>query len=342
LGIRPGRGWRDTDVWLDPDDVEWFGELSRKVRAAVSPQPLLVGTDGTAIAWPGLAQPPIPLARPADVRRRRPSPSRSRRLATRLFPTAVALTAVPAGVTMLLVSRAAEPPAALPAPQPARAAPAPGLVPDELAPVTAAAAIVEPAAAEAAVPEPAAAAAAEPAADAPRIRWRTSYAVGVPHAGRLVDGVRLPVRGADWVTWDPVLERVPNRANRLVGTDALVRMVVDVIGAYRVAHPNAPKVVIGDLSRRSGGEIDEHVSHENGLDVDVYFPRRDGKLRPPRTVAQVDLRLAQDLLDRFVAAGAQMVFVGYSIPLHGRSGVVVRWPNHDNHMHVRISAAPSR
>ena len=107
--------------------------------------------------------------------------------------------------------------------------------------------------------------AAEPAAqrpDKPAIAWRDSQAVGVPHNGRLVNGVRLPVAGPDWVTWDPVLHHVPNRATRLAGTDTLVRLVLGVIGEYRLAHPKAPKVVIGDLSGVRGGDVDEHVSHE--------------------------------------------------------------------------------
>jgi murein endopeptidase len=334
MGARPRRGWRDTDVWLDPDDVEWFGDLSRKMRAAVLPQPLLAGIDGGAVAWPGVAAPPIPVAKPVPVRRRRPGPSRGQKLATRLLPTVAALAAVPMGVTLLFESRDVQPVSLPPTAEPARASTASSAATDALAPASVAPVVI--AEAPAAEP-PAATAASEQAAAVPRIRWRASVAVGVPHAGQLVDGVRLPVKSADWVTWDPVLHRVPNRANRMYGTDALVRMVLDVVAAYRVSHPSAPRVVIGDLSRIHGGDIDEHVSHENGLDVDIYYPRRDGKLRPPRTVAQVDTRLAQDLLDRFVAAGAQVVFVGQSTSLRGPGGVVVPYPNHDNHMHVRIS-----
>jgi murein endopeptidase len=81
---------------------------------------------------------------------------------------------------------------------------------------------------------------------------------------------------------------------------------------------------------------DEHVSHQNGLDVDVYFPRLDGALRAPVSADQIDHRLAQDILDRFVAAGAQMVFVGYSTALRGPSGVVVPYAGHEYHMHVRF------
>ena len=77
---------------------------------------------------------------------------------------------------------------------------------------------------------------------------------------------------------------------------------------------------------------------ENGLDLDVYYPRKDGRELPPATVNQVDARLSQDLLDRFVTAGASVVFVGYSVPLRGQAGVVVPYANHDNHMHVRIGA----
>jgi murein endopeptidase len=94
--------------------------------------------------------------------------------------------------------------------------------------------------------------------------------------------------------------------------------------------------VVGDISREGGGPIDDHASHQNGLDVDVYFPRRDHKLLAPTTHDQINLRLAQDLLDRFLAAGAQVIFVSPSTGLHGPAERVVPWPGHDYHMHVRF------
>jgi murein endopeptidase len=172
---------------------------------------------------------------------------------------------------------------------------------------------------------------------APAIAWHKSRAIGLPYSGRLIAGVQLPVEGPGWVTWDPVRDRVPNRVNRLYGTDTLVRLVLRVIGEYHTAHPSAPPVVIGDLSHPRGGDIDEHVSHENGLDVDVYYPRLDRRALSPTAVDQIDLRLAQDLLDRFLAAGVQVVFVGQHVDLHGPSDRVVPYPEHDNHMHVRLA-----
>jgi murein endopeptidase len=174
------------------------------------------------------------------------------------------------------------------------------------------------------------------------IAWRRSRAEGLPMAGRLVRGVQLPEQGPDWFTWDPVLKRSPNRPWRRWGTDRLVRTLLRVLREYRGAHPAAPRLGIGDLSRRHGGRFDErfgglgHASHQNGLDVDVYYPRKDGLERRPYRPDQVDRVLAQDLVDRFTAAGAQYMFVGPRIGLHGRRGVVEELVHHDDHVHVRI------
>jgi len=177
-----------------------------------------------------------------------------------------------------------------------------------------------------------------------RIAWRRSRALGLPHAGRLVRGVRLPASGAHFVTWDPIRRRSPNRPWRRHGTDRLVRMVLRVASGYASAQPRAPRLVVGDLSRPRGGDFGVryggigHSTHQNGLDADVYLPRRDGRERAPRRVAQVDLRRSQELVDRFVKAGAAAVLVGPRTGLKGPPGVVKPWPNHDDHLHVRLPA----
>jgi murein endopeptidase len=176
-----------------------------------------------------------------------------------------------------------------------------------------------------------------PALRDPGIQWRHSRALGTPSAGRLVRGVQLPASGSRFFTWDPLLHRRPDRPGRRWGTDLLVRKVVRVVAGYAASYPFAPRLGIGDLSRRFGGPFGpRHASHQNGLDVDVYYPRRDRRERPPRVAAQIDRRLAQDLVDRFVAAGAVVVFVGPNTGLTGPPDVVqVLW-NHDNHLHARF------
>jgi murein endopeptidase len=146
-------------------------------------------------------------------------------------------------------------------------------------------------------------------------------------------------------TWDPVLRRSPDRPWRRFGTARLVRTLLDVIDSYAAAHPHAARVGIGDLSRPHGGDFGPrfgglgHVSHQNGLDADVYYPRRDGRERAPRRVGQIDRRLAQDLVDRFVRAGAQVIFVGPSTRLRGPAAIVRVLAHHDDHLHVRLPPA---
>lgn len=177
----------------------------------------------------------------------------------------------------------------------------------------------------------------------PRIEWRESRALGLPWAGRLVDGVRLPEAGRDFFTWDPVRKVSPSRVWRRVGTDRLLRTLLRVAGEHRAANPGSPRVAIGDLSRPRGGDfgprygLPGHVLHQNGLDADVYYPRRDRRERPPRRPAQIDRALAQDLVDRFVAAGAEKVFVGPRTGLAGPPAVVQPLAHHDNHLHVRLA-----
>ena len=169
------------------------------------------------------------------------------------------------------------------------------------------------------------------------VHWRDSRALGSPAGGSLARGVQLPPGGATFFTWDPLRHRRPDRAWRRWGTDGLVRLVLRVAAVYAAQHPGAPRLGVGALSRPRGGWFGpRHVSHQNGLDVDVYYPRLDRRERPPTTVAQIDLPLAQALVDLFVQAGATRVFVGPTTGLAGPPAVVQVLEGHDNHLHVRI------
>jgi murein endopeptidase len=176
----------------------------------------------------------------------------------------------------------------------------------------------------------------------PPIAWRDSRALGLPFAGRLVDGVQLPAEGVNFWTYDWGTGLSPNRPWRRWGTDRLVQTLLDVIGEYRAANPGAPRVGIADLSRTHGGPFGKnfgglgHASHQNGLDADILYPRVDRLERHPESPAVVDTALSQDLVDRFVGAGAVYVFTGPSLPLRGPRKVVMKLRHHDDHLHVRI------
>jgi murein endopeptidase len=176
----------------------------------------------------------------------------------------------------------------------------------------------------------------------PQIDWQLSRPKGLWFAGRLANGVQLPAEGPDWFTFDPVLKVSPNRGWRRWGSDRLMRTLLGVVADYRYDHPDAPRVGIGDLSRPHGGPFGPeygglgHASHQNGLDADVYYPRLDGTERRAYKPALIDRQRAQELLDRFLAAGALVVFVGPHSGLHGPHRRVVPLIHHDDHMHVRL------
>ena len=177
----------------------------------------------------------------------------------------------------------------------------------------------------------------------PAVRWRRSRVVGGPGGGRLERGVLLPYEGEHHFTYDGVLRRKPNRAWRRWGSDKLIRMLLGVLDRYATLYPDAPRVGVGDLSRPGGGPFGPeyggigHMTHQNGLDVDVYYPRKDRREEEPQAVEQIDRDLAQALVDLFVAAGAQTIFVGEHTRLRGPRRVVRELVHHDDHLHIRIS-----
>jgi hypothetical protein len=69
----------------------------------------------------------------------------------------------------------------------------------------------------------------------------------------------------------------------------------------------------------------------------VLYPLRSGAEAEARGVREIDRRLAQDLLDRFVAAGAVKVYVGSDTGLGGPDEIVSSRARHDTHMHIQLS-----
>jgi murein endopeptidase len=178
-------------------------------------------------------------------------------------------------------------------------------------------------------------AAAQPAAGAtlPDCHRHPSRSIGTPGNGRLVDGVRFPASGADHFPWNFREQRIGGSGRTRWGNCHVVRAVLRGLAAYHRRNPHAPRVAVGDMGRRHGGDIDGHSTHENGRQIDLYFPRRDRKLREPHTVAQVNLKLSSELVRAMLDAGAYRVLIGpdIHIPTPPR---VMRWPHHDDHLHA--------
>jgi Penicillin-insensitive murein endopeptidase len=174
-----------------------------------------------------------------------------------------------------------------------------------------------------------------------------SRAVGRPSRGRLVDGVQFPDETEYAFTWEFPTETTPSPGWRRWGTEKLVLTAQCVLAAYGDRHPERARVGVADLSRPRGGSFGRryagglgHASHQNGLDVDILDPRWDLCECPAEGWADVDYEATQELIDAFVRAGAEYIFVSPSLYsrrlLHGPRGVVIPLRFHDTHLHVRI------
>lgn len=103
-----------------------------------------------------------------------------------------------------------------------------------------------------------------PAARVEEHRPLSALSVGSPNEGRLVGGVALePGR---------YIRIVPAYASTGArwGLPALVELLDRAARRVAARYPGAVTSV-GDLSRRGGGDLDRHHSHESGRDADVAF-----------------------------------------------------------------------
>jgi murein endopeptidase len=169
--------------------------------------------------------------------------------------------------------------------------------------------------------------------DLPDCERHRSISIGPPGNGRLVNGVLFPATGPHHFAWNFRQQRIGGSDRTRWGHCHVVRAVLRGLAAYRARNPHAPLVAVGDMSMRRGGEIDGHSTHENGRQIDLYYPRRDRKLREPHTVAQVDPRLTRELVRAVLNAGAHQILIGRKIRM-STPPRVIRWPNHDDHLHA--------
>jgi peptidoglycan hydrolase-like protein with peptidoglycan-binding domain len=140
---------------------------------------------------------------------------------------------------------------------------------------------------------------------------------------------QLPASGTGFYSYAP--------ASRRYGIPETIRALQQISAAWAAAHPTGPRVGFGDISKQGGGPISGHKSHQNGVDVDIRLMRKDGKEEPTVYQASNYSRpLTQELINLIRANGVLRVqYIFFNDP---QARGVSKWPNHDNHLHVRFYA----
>jgi len=180
-----------------------------------------------------------------------------------------------------------------------------------------------------------------------------AYAIGQPGAGCVQGAVALPLHGTGWLVVHP--ER-----HREFGHPSLIAYLRRLAA---LAHKDKLGLLaVGDLGQVRGGPTPSgHRSHQNGLDVDLWYeaPAKSfspGKTPAPAAPSVVDLRTSKMLpawngrVARLIevaasSPGVDRVFVhpavkralcedkGHRGPWLGR---VRPWWGHQDHFHVRL------
>jgi len=114
-------------------------------------------------------------------------------------------------------------------------------------------------------------------------------------------------------------------------------------GFAMISPKDAPPLWIRECSPKHGGHAGGHGSHQTGLDVDMRLP-----LLPPDHLKWTDLgtngfkdrrlnRAAVKLQLQAIKVGMKPRLVFFNDPEFIRLGLSTKFPNHDQHYHVRIS-----
>lgn len=185
-------------------------------------------------------------------------------------------------------------------------------------------------------------------------------ALGFYSKGRLTAALNFPLEGPGFV-------KIFRARDRGWGTFDLIRVVELVSERLSEEFPNGERVQIGDVSDQDGGRLSRHASHQNGLDADLAFLRKDNREQNPEEFGGFDEsfvigdRVSQNFdLDRnyrlvklLVETGRiNRIFVDrvikHTFCEHAKKrGEYLQveeylrrlrpWPYHDDHLHVRIT-----
>lgn len=180
--------------------------------------------------------------------------------------------------------------------------------------------------------------------------------VGHPAKGWLIGGVPLTDS-----------ERLQAREGRNFGTRETVDALVTAVDAVHQRFPGGHSLVTGDLSRRHGGKLSPHLSHQSGRDADVGYYLHTAV--PPKwfrkaTIEALDLPRTWTFVASLMADGkVEYIFMDYRLQrvLHGyardvaglssklllrtfayprgkraRVGIIRHLKGHRDHMHIRF------
>ena len=191
------------------------------------------------------------------------------------------------------------------------------------------------------------------------------YSRGKSSRGRLYHG-RLMPEGEGYF--------LRSSRPRSWGTDTTIQSLMTVFHAYHETFPGAHPINVGDISKRRGGKIKPHASHQSGRDVDLGFVHTVGpdEHHPEHFIRanadNLDVEKTWFIVESLIRTGnVKTIYVDrtvmamlyafasknlsprqkeriFSNPRHENSAasILQHWPGHRNHLHVRFYCPPEQ
>lgn len=199
----------------------------------------------------------------------------------------------------------------------------------------------------------------EPEITQPVTQFETgkSRSVGRPNHGRLKNGVRLNPR--------PGIRL--NDPDRSWGTRETVSLICHAVDETQKQYPDTCDLYIGDISKKKGGKLSPHISHQSGRDADVglygkeneiiYFIQiNKDNLDIEKTWFFIETLLETDRMQLILLDWkVQKIFYEYLEPVYPkwrlekyfqyprpknvRKGIIRHAPGHGNHLHIRFKCS---
>ena len=186
-----------------------------------------------------------------------------------------------------------------------------------------------------------------------------TIAVGKPYNGRLINGIPFPAQFRGY--------RLCSPSSRTYATPELIGGLLDALEDVLQRYPDTCDLCIRDFSKRGGGPLRRHKSHQNGRDVDIgmyaknnrqlsgFIPMNRANLDVAKTwfliLSLIKTRRVQYIfLDRRIqrilyryaySNGWDRKFLEHLFKDVGTpypDSIIRDVPGHRNHMHVRFYA----
>lgn len=162
---------------------------------------------------------------------------------------------------------------------------------------------------------------------------------GRPNSGRITGALNLPDTGRGYL--------------HFLGTDredtddwGTLETLTCIESVGRRLRSRNILLNIGDISLRGGGRFPPHASHQNGLDIDLRYIRKDRQSRPLdlRFEPQAyDASATKRVIDTFLeVCPVRLIFIDsdrVQFPLEDPR--IFHADGHSNHVHVRLEAPTS-